>query len=110
MSDQHHRGDDAIIDQKITEEVADAGVAGGVAPLTDEAFDAPGGLPVRTPQYGALHWLGRVLVFALPLAYLLIRVFGVAGGDGWSNSGLGLLADAFIVAIAVMACILCFWQ
>ena len=104
MSDRHHEGDDAIIDQKITEEIADAGVAGAMAPLTDEAFEASGGLPMRAPQYGGLHWLGRVLVFAVPLAYLLMRVLGVSGlvGDGWSNSGLGLLADAFIIAIAVM--------
>jgi branched-chain amino acid transport system permease protein len=60
--------------------------------------------PFTTSQNGGLHWLGRVLVFALPLAYLLVRVFGITGilGDGWSNSGLGLLADAFIIAIAVM--------
>ncbi len=97
--------EDDIIDRKITEEIADAGVAGGAAPLTDGTAEAAsGGLPIRTPQYGALHWLGRVLVFAIPLAYLVIRVLGVTGiaGDGWTNSGLGLLADAFIVAIAVM--------
>ena len=104
MSDQHHEGYDAAIDQKITEEIADAGVAGGMAPMADDGAGAPGGLPIRTPQYGGLHWFGRVLVFAIPLAYLLVRVFGMTGiaGDGWINSGLGLLADAFIVAIAVM--------
>ena len=93
MSDQHHEGDSVTLDD------------GEVEMATDVVSDAaPGGLPVRAPQYGALHWLGRVSVFALPLAYLLMRVFGVTGlvGGGWSNSGLGLLADAFIVAIAVM--------
>jgi branched-chain amino acid transport system permease protein len=101
MSDQ---SDDAIIDQRMTEEIADAGVTGGAPMVPGDVPVHPGGLPIRTPQYGALHWLGRVLVFAIPLAYLLLRVFGVTGifGDGWSNSGLGLLADAFIVAIAVM--------
>ena len=101
MSDQ---SDDSIIDQRMTEEIADAGVAGGAPMVPGDVPVHPGGLPVRTPQYGALHWLGRVLVFAIPLAYLLLRVFGVTGifGDGWSNSGLGLLADALIVAIAVM--------
>ena len=100
MSDQH---DDFDIDAPLTEEIADAGVSGGAAPVPD-ANAAAGGLPVRTPQYGGLHWLGRVLVFAIPLAYLLVRVLGVTGiaGDGWTNSGLGLLADAFIIAIAVM--------
>ncbi len=60
--------------------------------------------PILTPANGGLHWLGRIAVFAIPLAYLGIRVFGWTGvlGDGWTNSGLGLLADAFIVAIAVM--------
>ena len=101
MSDQ---SDDSIIDQRMTEEIADAGVAGGAPMVPGDVPVHPGGLPIRTPQYGALHWLGRVLVFAIPLAYLLLRVFGVTGifGDGWSNSGLGLLADALIVAIAVM--------
>ena len=62
------------------------------------------GLPKRTPQYSTLHWIGRVAVFVLPLAYVYFRVLGKTGivGDGWSNSGLGLLADAFIIAIAVM--------
>ncbi len=61
-------------------------------------------LPKRTPQYSALHWVGRIAIFALPLAYVYFRVLGKTGivGDGWSNSGLGLLADAFIIAIAVM--------
>lgn len=65
---------------------------------------APSGLPKRIAQYGAAHWTGRVLVFALPLAYLFGRVFGMTGiwGDGWANSGQGLLADALIIAIAVM--------
>ena len=31
----------------------------------------------------------------------MLGVTGIAG-DGWTNSGLGLLADAFIIAIAVM--------
>ncbi|MEP4652561.1 MAG: branched-chain amino acid ABC transporter permease [Ilumatobacter sp.] len=67
------------------------------------ADDTPG-LPKRTPQFSALHWLGRVAVFVVPLAYVYLRVLGKTGvlGDGWSNSGLGLLADAFIIAIAVM--------
>ena len=48
--------------------------------------------------------MGRAAVFVLPLAYVYVRVLGKTGilGDGWSNSGLGLLADAFIIAIAVM--------
>jgi branched-chain amino acid transport system permease protein len=56
-----------------------------------------------TPQNGITYWLGRVVLLALPVAYLLLRVFGVTGmlGDGWSTSGLGLLADAIIIAIAV---------
>ena len=60
--------------------------------------------PKLIPNNSALHWLGRIAVFALPLAYLFMRVFGWTGllGGGWSNSGLGLLADAFIIAIAVM--------
>jgi branched-chain amino acid transport system permease protein len=59
---------------------------------------------IDTPQNGALHWLGRIVLLAIPLGYLLIRVLGVTGilGEGWSNSGLGLLADAIIIAIAVL--------
>ena len=74
------------------------------APTEAAADRSGGGLPIRTPQYGALHWIGRILVIAIPLGYLLLRVFGITGivGGGWSNSGLGLLADAFITAIAVM--------
>lgn len=62
------------------------------------------GLPKRIAQYSALHWVGRAAIFVLPLAYVYFRVLGKTGivGDGWSNSGLGLLADAFIIAIAVM--------
>ncbi len=65
--------------------------------------DTPG-LPKRTSQNSALHWLGRAAVFVIPLAYVYFRVLGKTGvaGDGWSNSGLGLLADAIIIAIAVM--------
>ena len=79
---------------------------GGIA-SPDESEPAapsgPGRLPFRTPQNGAWHWAGRVAVFAIPLGYLVFRVIGVGGvaGDGWSNSGLGLLADAMIVALAV---------
>ena len=60
--------------------------------------------PKLIANNSALHWAGRVAVFAIPLAYLFIRVFGWTGiaGGGWSNSGLGLLADAFIIGIAVM--------
>jgi branched-chain amino acid transport system permease protein len=60
--------------------------------------------PTTTPQNGGLHWLGRILLFALPIAVLLLVVFGMTGtfGDGWPTSRLGLLADAFIIAIAVM--------
>lgn len=102
MSDSPN--DDDVIDRAMTEEIADAGVAGPSAPVTEEGEAAHSGLPIRTPQFGGLHWLGRVLVFLIPLTYLLVRVLGVTGiaGDGWSNSGLGLLADAFIIAIAVM--------
>jgi len=93
MSDGHHEGDSVTLDD------------GEVELATEVIHDTgSGGLPLKTPENGALHWVGRVLVFAIPLAYLVLRVFGVTGvfGDGWSNSGLGLLADAFIVAIAVM--------
>ena len=92
MSDQHHEGDSVTLDD-------------GEVEAAMEIIDPnSGALPVKTPQNGALHWLGRILVFAIPLAYLLVRVFGVTGiaGDGWSNSGLGLLADALIIASAVM--------
>ncbi|MFK7917344.1 MAG: branched-chain amino acid ABC transporter permease [Ilumatobacter sp.] len=81
---------DAIDDQAVTSEPA-------AAPAAKK-------WPIRTPQNSGLHWLGRVLVFALPLAFLFLRVLGKTGivGDGWTNSGLGLLADGFIIAIAVM--------
>ncbi|MGA9275583.1 branched-chain amino acid ABC transporter permease [Ilumatobacter sp.] len=92
MSDQHHEGDSVTLDH------------GEVEMAEELVTDNTTGLPIHTPEHGALHWVGRVLVFAIPLAYLLLRVFGVTGifGDGWSNSGLGLLADALITAIAVM--------
>jgi len=65
---------------------------------------AASGLPKRTPQYSGLHWIGRAAVFVIPLAYVYLRVLGNTGvvGEGWSNAGLGLLADAIIIAIAVM--------
>lgn len=61
-------------------------------------------LPFRIRQNSPLHWLGRVAVVAIPLLYLFVRVFGWTGllGGGWTNSGQGLLADALIIAIAVM--------
>lgn len=92
MSDQHHEGDSVTLDDGEVEYAEEVERSDG------------GGLPVRAPEHGALHWIGRILVFAIPLAYLFLRVLGVTGifGDGWSNSGLGLLADALIIAIAVM--------
>jgi branched-chain amino acid transport system permease protein len=52
-------------------------------------------LPKRVPKGSPLHWAGRITV------YLLVTLFVLRAVTQWNNSGLGLLADAFIVAIAV---------
>ena len=52
-------------------------------------------LPKRVPKGSPLHWAGRIAV------YLLVTLFVLRAVTQWNNSGLGLLADAFIVAIAV---------
>lgn len=68
------------------------------------AAAAPTKWPLRTPQYSPLHWAGRISVIALPLAWIFLMVldkFGIFGGS-WTTSGLGLVADGFIIAIAVM--------
>ena len=53
-------------------------------------------LPYRVPQNGGWHWIGRTLPWILIALWYLVRV------RTWSNSGFGLLADAMIIAIAVM--------
>jgi len=51
--------------------------------------------PIRIERGGGLHWLGRVVLLAA-IVLFMFRVF-----TQWSNSGLGLMADAFIIALAV---------
>ena len=53
-------------------------------------------LPYRVSQNGVWHWAGRILPWVLIALWYLVRV------RTWSNSGFGLLADAMIIAIAVM--------
>ena len=53
-------------------------------------------LPYRVSQNGAWHWAGRILPWVLIVLWYVVRV------RTWSNSGIGLLADALINAIAVM--------
>lgn len=52
-------------------------------------------LPLRVRKYSAQHWVARVAVW-LVVAGLFWRA-----SSTWSSSGLGLLADALIIAIAV---------
>jgi len=53
------------------------------------------GLPQRVRQGSWQHWLGRVLLFGF------VGVFMYRAVTEWSRSGLGLLVDALIIAIAV---------
>lgn len=53
-------------------------------------------LPYRVPQNSVWHWVGRILPWVLIAVWYLVRV------RTWSPSGFGLLADAMIIAIAVM--------
>lgn len=52
--------------------------------------------PYLVPQNGLWHWAGRLLPWVLIAVWYVVRV------RTWSNSGFGLLADAMIIAIAVM--------
>lgn len=50
--------------------------------------------PYRVTKGSWQHWAGRIVLFGL-LALFFLRA------NGWSRSGLGLLTDALIIAIAV---------
>ena len=52
-------------------------------------------LPIRVDKGSWLHWLGRVLLFGAFGLFLYRAV------TEWTRSGLGLLTDALIIAIAV---------
>jgi branched-chain amino acid transport system permease protein len=52
-------------------------------------------LPRFVRKGSALHWVGRLAVYTIA-ALLVARA-----ATQWTNSGVGLLADAFILAIAV---------
>jgi branched-chain amino acid transport system permease protein len=54
-------------------------------------------LPIRVDRGSWQHWAGRVLLFG-GVALFLFRA-----QSQWSRSGLGLLTDALIIAIAVTA-------
>lgn len=101
MVDKNDSEIQAAEPEAVTPEVS-AAVAS--EPAIDPTASSGDGLPLRTPQHSALHWIGRAAIFVIPLAWVYIRVLGNTGilGDGWSNSGLGLVADGFIIAIAVM--------
>ncbi len=52
-------------------------------------------LPIRVDKGSWLHWLGRFLLFGA------VALFMYRAVTEWSRSGLGLLTDALIIAIAV---------
>ena len=52
-------------------------------------------LPRRFTRGSWQNWLGRVLLFGV------VGLFMFRAVNEWSRSGLGLLADALIIAIAV---------
>ena len=52
-------------------------------------------LPVRVQKGGWQNWVGRIVLFGG------VGLFLFRAGSEWSRSGLGLLTDALIIAIAV---------
>jgi branched-chain amino acid transport system permease protein len=52
-------------------------------------------LPFRVDRGGWQHWTGRIVLFGG------VALFMIRASSQWNRSGLGLLADALIVAIAV---------